>query len=76
MSDIEYSVITSDVIKSFDCICKGPEGRGGGGGRGYRFPQKCRHGPLEKQLDPKGGGAELISTKFKVFLKIYYMNIS
>ena len=21
MSDIEYSVITSDVIKSFDCIC-------------------------------------------------------
>ena len=22
MSDIEYSVIMSDVIKSFDCICK------------------------------------------------------
>ena len=21
MSDIEYSVITSDVIKGFDCIC-------------------------------------------------------
>ena len=24
MSDIEYSVITSDVIKSFDCIVKEP----------------------------------------------------
>ena len=23
MSDIEYSVITSDVIKSFDCTSKG-----------------------------------------------------
>ena len=22
MSDVEYSVITSDVIKSFDCTCK------------------------------------------------------